>query len=60
VVSRKGSHAVKAFRQREERKKGQDKHWELAGTQLGNLTGVKRDKDDTLEEVRADWLRARW
>ena len=50
VVARKGSFAVRKYRETEERKKGQEKHWELAGTQLGNLTGVAKPKDETMEE----------
>ena len=28
----------------------QDKHWELAGSNLGNLMGIKEKKDETIEE----------
>uniref|UniRef100_A0A915K2P7 Uncharacterized protein n=1 Tax=Romanomermis culicivorax TaxID=13658 RepID=A0A915K2P7_ROMCU len=38
VISRKGSAAVRSWREQEERRKAQDKHWELAGTKLGELT----------------------
>lgn len=42
IVSRKGSAAVRVHREQAERKKAQSKHWELAGTRLGNLLGVKK------------------
>uniref|UniRef100_A0A9J2QBA9 RNA helicase n=1 Tax=Ascaris lumbricoides TaxID=6252 RepID=A0A9J2QBA9_ASCLU len=47
VVATKGSNAsefylvVRAWREKEERKKAQEKHWELAGSNLGNIMGVK-------------------
>nr|CAB3237896.1 pre-mRNA-splicing factor ATP-dependent RNA helicase PRP16 [Phallusia mammillata] len=45
VVSRNGSLLVRKFREQKERKKAQHKDWELAGTNLGNILGVKK-KDD--------------
>lgn len=55
VVARKGSFAVRRYREREERKRGQEKHWELAGTQLGNLTGVRRmTEEDAPADVEDD------
>uniref|UniRef100_A0A0M3IKV3 RNA helicase n=1 Tax=Ascaris lumbricoides TaxID=6252 RepID=A0A0M3IKV3_ASCLU len=41
VVATKGSNVVRAWREKEERKKAQEKHWELAGSNLGNIMGVK-------------------
>ncbi|VDM39928.1 unnamed protein product [Toxocara canis] len=41
VVATKGSGVVRAWREKEERKKAQEKHWELAGSNLGNIMGVK-------------------
>ncbi|XP_063846008.1 pre-mRNA-splicing factor ATP-dependent RNA helicase PRP16-like [Scylla paramamosain] len=57
-VSRKGSAAVRARREQRERRKAARKEWELAGTQLGNLIGVKKEdeKDDRLiEEGQTDY-----
>ena len=45
IVSRKGSLVVKKQREQKERKKAQSKHWELAGTKLGDNLGVEK-KDD--------------
>ena len=45
MVARKGSALVRAFREQKERRKAQKKHWELAGTTIGNLMGVKKDKE---------------
>ncbi|XP_014681833.1 PREDICTED: pre-mRNA-splicing factor ATP-dependent RNA helicase PRP16-like [Priapulus caudatus] len=52
VISTKGSAVVKAWRDQKEKKKGQKKHWELAGTKLGNIMGVKKEeeKDDAVKE----------
>lgn len=49
VLSRKGSQLVKEYREKKERIKAQKKEWELAGTKLGDIMGIKRK-----EEVDAD------
>ncbi|KOX67360.1 Pre-mRNA-splicing factor ATP-dependent RNA helicase PRP16 [Melipona quadrifasciata] len=47
LVARKGSALVRAYREQKERKRAQKKHWELAGTHIGNIMGVRdRNKDD--------------
>jgi pre-mRNA-splicing factor ATP-dependent RNA helicase DHX38/PRP16 len=45
IISRKGCLAVRRYREEKERKKAQHKHWELAGTKLGNLLGVEKKKE---------------
>ena len=58
IVSRKGSAAVKVRREQKERRKAARKEWELAGTQLGNLIGVKKEdeKDERkIEEGETDY-----
>ena len=45
IVARKGSAAVRVYREQTERKKAQAKHWELAGTRLGNLLGVEKKEE---------------
>lgn len=45
VVSHKGSKAVLTFREQKERKKAQKKEWELAGTRLGDIMGIKKEDD---------------
>lgn len=45
VISRKGSLLVRRYREEHERKKAQEKHWELAGTRLGDIMGIKRKED---------------
>ena len=54
VFSRKGSMLVRRYREEKERKKAQAKHWELAGTKMGNILGIKA-KDD--REVRGERVR---
>lgn len=49
VSAARGSVAVRKRREVEDRKKAQDKHWELAGSKLGNLMGVKEKKDETAD-----------
>jgi pre-mRNA-splicing factor ATP-dependent RNA helicase DHX38/PRP16 len=46
IISRKGCLVVRRFREEKERKKAQQKHWELAGTKLGNIMGIKEDKGE--------------
>lgn len=45
IAARKGSATVRTFREQAERKKSQSKHWELAGTRLGNLLGVEKKEE---------------
>ncbi|XP_064089669.1 pre-mRNA-splicing factor ATP-dependent RNA helicase PRP16-like [Macrobrachium nipponense] len=58
IVSRKGSAVVKGRREQRERRKAAKKEWELAGTQLGDLIGVKKEdeRDDrNIEEGETDY-----
>lgn len=54
LVSRKGSALVRAYREQKERRRAQKKHWELAGTQIGNLTGVRNTKLEDREKPGAE------
>lgn len=45
-VAGKGSAIVRYFREQKERKRAQKKEWELAGTRIGEIMGVKQ-ADDT-------------
>ncbi|XP_001605450.1 pre-mRNA-splicing factor ATP-dependent RNA helicase PRP16 [Nasonia vitripennis] len=55
LVARKGSVLVRAYREQKERRRAQKKHWELAGTNLGNIMGVqdarKHDKEAPGQET---------
>ncbi|KFD54553.1 hypothetical protein M514_04498 [Trichuris suis] len=54
IIARKGSAAIRAWREAEERKRDQEKHWELGGTQIGNIMGVrKKDVIDTSDSVES-------
>ncbi|KAF4522429.1 hypothetical protein B566_EDAN012329 [Ephemera danica] len=58
LVARKGSPLVRVYREQKERRKAQKKHWELAGTNIGNIMGVKKteEKDEGMnEEGEADY-----
>ncbi|XP_046397224.1 pre-mRNA-splicing factor ATP-dependent RNA helicase PRP16 [Ischnura elegans] len=52
IVARKGSALVRAFREQKERRKAQKKHWELSGTTIGNIMGVKKteEKDEKVND----------
>ena len=52
TVARKGCHSVRLHREKKEALKAQKKEWELAGTKIGDIMGVK--KDENTEEVRLD------
>lgn len=41
MAARKGSKQVRIWREQEDRKNAQEKHWELAGSNLGNIMGIK-------------------
>ncbi|CAL8352741.1 unnamed protein product [Merluccius merluccius] len=45
IISRKGSQLVRKHREQKERKKAQHKHWELAGTKLGDIMGLKKTEE---------------
>ena len=46
MAARKGSALVRVYREQKERKKAQKKHWELAGTSMGNLLGVEAKPEE--------------
>jgi pre-mRNA-splicing factor ATP-dependent RNA helicase DHX38/PRP16 len=48
VVARKGSALVRKEREQKERKQAQKKHWELAGTKLGDILGIKKEEEKVL------------
>ncbi|XP_076879713.1 pre-mRNA-splicing factor ATP-dependent RNA helicase PRP16 isoform X2 [Brachyhypopomus gauderio] len=55
IISRKGSQLVRKHREQKERKKAQHKHWELAGTKLGDIMGIKKEEDGSeAKEVKED------
>jgi pre-mRNA-splicing factor ATP-dependent RNA helicase DHX38/PRP16 len=41
ATASKGSKVVRQYRDQEERKNAQEKHWELAGSKIGNIMGIK-------------------
>ncbi|GFR03373.1 pre-mRNA-splicing factor ATP-dependent RNA helicase PRP16 [Trichonephila clavata] len=57
MIARKGSLAVRTFREQKERRKAQKKEWELAGTRLGDIMGIKKveETDDKNVEDNTDY-----
>uniref|UniRef100_A0AAX7VK49 RNA helicase n=1 Tax=Astatotilapia calliptera TaxID=8154 RepID=A0AAX7VK49_ASTCA len=53
IISRKGSQLVRKHREQKERKKAQHKHWELAGTKLGDIMGIKKTEDEDMPGGKA-------
>ena len=56
MISRKGCHVVRVHREQKERQKSQHKHWELAGTKLGNILGVKQEEDEVCWNLNFDFV----
>ena len=50
VLSKKGSKLVRYNRDEKERRKAQKKEWELAGSRMGDILGVKSDEKDENED----------
>ncbi|VDL11651.1 unnamed protein product [Hymenolepis diminuta] len=44
-VAAKGSAVVRYFREQQERRRAQKKEWELAGTRIGDIMGIKKMDD---------------
>lgn len=47
-VARKGSAVVRTHREQKERKKAQQKHWELAGTKIGDIMGIEKKEEKVI------------
>jgi pre-mRNA-splicing factor ATP-dependent RNA helicase DHX38/PRP16 len=45
VTASKGSKQVRYFRDQQEKLKAQEKHWELAGTRIGEIMGIKAKEE---------------
>lgn len=56
ITARKGSAVVKQAREQKERKKAQVKHWELAGTKLGEIMGVKKEDETVGNFIQYNYL----
>ncbi|XP_063169353.1 pre-mRNA-splicing factor ATP-dependent RNA helicase PRP16 isoform X1 [Candoia aspera] len=54
IIARKGSLLVRKHREQKERKKAQHRHWELAGTKLGNIMGIKKEEEDESGQALAE------
>lgn len=51
ITARKGSPLVRKFREQKERRKAQKKHWEVAGTAIGNIMGVQKKEEEVYINV---------
>ncbi|EDQ91715.1 uncharacterized protein MONBRDRAFT_19544 [Monosiga brevicollis MX1] len=54
VLAKKGSMLVRREREKQDAVKGQKKEWELAGTALGKIMGVKDKSDDPADQEPED------
>uniref|UniRef100_A0A670ZDH9 Pre-mRNA-splicing factor ATP-dependent RNA helicase PRP16 n=1 Tax=Pseudonaja textilis TaxID=8673 RepID=A0A670ZDH9_PSETE len=54
IIARKGSLLVRKHREQKERKKAQHRHWELAGTKLGNIMGIKKEEEESGQVLAED------
>ena len=57
-IASKGSLLVRRHREEKERKKAQHKHWELAGTRLGEILGIKKKPDEVRDSLNSIFLMA--
>jgi pre-mRNA-splicing factor ATP-dependent RNA helicase DHX38/PRP16 len=61
VICRKGCMSVRKYREQKEKLLAAEKSWQLAGTKLGNILGVKKkdDRESTNgEEVNVDYKKS--
>ncbi|EAL64456.1 DEAD/DEAH box helicase [Dictyostelium discoideum AX4] len=54
VISRKGSALMKEFREKRDRIKSQKKVWELGGTAIGKIMGIKSEDEKEKEQQLAN------
>ncbi|KAL3094888.1 hypothetical protein niasHT_021463 [Heterodera trifolii] len=47
ITASKGSKQVRIYREQQERLKAQEKHWDLAGTRIGDIMGIKAKPEET-------------
>ena len=50
ILAKKGSALVRHHREIKERKKAQRKEWQMAGTNLGEIMGIQKPKEEQLAE----------
>ena len=55
ITANKGSKQVRYFRDQQERKNAQEKHWELAGTRIGDIMGVKAKPEEVDTSTSKDY-----
>lgn len=58
MVARKGSALVRVFREQKERRKAQKKHWELAGTTIGNIMGLEKKEEKVNYRSKLNYKKA--
>lgn len=51
---------MRVQREQKERKKAQKKHWELAGTKLGDIMGVKKVEDEKVGDLIYVTIQKTW
>ena len=55
MAARKGSAVVRVHREQKERRKAQKKHWELAGTKIGDILGVAAKPEEVVRKCSSFW-----
>lgn len=48
ILARKGSLVVRKYRETKESRKAQHKNWEVAGTRIGDIMGVKKEEEKVI------------
>ncbi|KAE9549300.1 hypothetical protein FO519_007481, partial [Halicephalobus sp. NKZ332] len=54
IASTKGSKAVRRYREQKERINAQERHWELAGSNIGKIMGIE-EKKEVVEDDNFDY-----
>lgn len=54
IISRKGSALVREIREKQTQNKSRQRFWELAGSQMGNILGVKKTAEQVFSIIGAN------
>lgn len=59
-VARKGCAVVRIHRDQKEKRKAQKKEWELAGTKIGEIMGVKKEEEKVAIHIDLQYCKVKF
>lgn len=59
-VARKGCAVVRIHRDQKEKRKAQKKEWELAGTKIGEIMGVKKEEEKVAIHIDLQYFKVKF